>query len=167
MTLYMATGVWINNAWRHQTITWTNIDKSSARSNYINLRTISQDIYQSSITNINLYITSQKIIQTSQGPMSQGSWIPLWLQVLVGWSISTPWPRMSFETIVNRSQVTLEISISCKLLPSQTGNLRRSRPSRGSVGNRSQSITGQSEVGRKCITAVGSWLWFWGPSLCR
>ena len=65
---------------------------------------------------------------------------------------------MSFGTIVNRSQVTLEIFISCKLLPSQTGNARRSRPGRGSVANRSQCITGQSEVGRKWITSVGSWL---------
>ena len=35
------------------------------------------------------------------------------------------------------------------------------------VTNRSQSITGQSEVGRKCITAVGPWLRIWDPSLCR
>ena len=53
---------------------------------------------------------------------------------------------MSFGTIVSRSQVTLEIFISCKLLPSQTSNSRRSRPGRGSVAYRSQSITGQSEV---------------------
>ena len=66
-----------------------------------------------------------------------------------------------------RKSVTLEIFISCKLLPSQTVNSRRSRPGRGSAVNRSQNITGQSEVGRKCITAVGLWLWFWGPSLCR
>ena len=71
---------------------------------------------------------------------------------------------MSFDTIVNQSQVTLEIFISCKLLPSQTGKSRGSRPGRGSVANRSQSITGQSGVGRKCITAVWPWLRFWGPS---
>ena len=65
---------------------------------------------------------------------------------------------MSFGTIVNRSQVPLEIFISCKLLPSQTGNLKRWRPGLGSVANQSQSITGQSEVGRKCITAIGRWL---------
>ena len=34
---------------------------------------------------------------------------------------------------------------------------RRSRPGRRSVANRSQSITGQSKVGGKCITAVGPW----------
>ena len=49
-----------------------------------------------------------------------------------------------------------------KLLPNDTGNSGRSRPGRMSVANRSQSITGQSEVGRKCITTVGPWLWFWG-----
>ena len=63
---------------------------------------------------------------------------------------------MSFGTIVNQSQVTLKIFISGKLLQNQTGNLRRSRPGRGSIAtsNRLQSITGQSEVGCKCITAV-------------
>ena len=58
---------------------------------------------------------------------------------------------------INRSQVTLDILISCKLLPSDTGNLRRSRQGRMSVVNRSQSITGHSEVGRKCVAAVGPW----------
>ena len=93
------------------------------------------------------------------------SWILLWSQIFTGRSQITRWPRMSFGTIVNRSQVTLEIFISCKFLPNQTSNSRRSRPGRGSIANRSQSITGQSEV--KCITAIGPWLWFWSPSFCR
>ena len=50
---------------------------------------------------------------------------------------------------------------------SHTRNSRRSRPGRRSVTNRSQGIMCQSGVGRKCITAVGPWLWFWGPGLCR
>ena len=79
----------------------------------------------------------------------------------------TRWLRMSFATIVNRSQITLEIFISCKPLPSQTGNSRRSRPGRGSVANRSQSTTGQLQVGRNCIMAVRPWLWFWGLRLCQ
>ena len=74
---------------------------------------------------------------------------------------------MSFGTVVNRSQVTLDFFISCKLLPSHTGNSMRSGPGRRSVANRSQNINGQSGVGLKCITVVGSWLWFWSPSLCR
>ena len=94
-------------------------------------------------------------------------WILLWSAVFASWSQITWWPRMSFSTIVNRSQVTLEIFISWKLLPSQTGNSRRSHPVHKSVANRSQNITGQSEVGRKCIAAVWPWLWFWGRSLCR
>ena len=51
------------------------------------------------------------------------------------------------KLVVNHSvasYVILEIFISCKLLPSQTGNSRRSRPGGGSVVNRSQSIIGQS-----------------------
>ena len=36
------------------------------------------------------------------------------------------------------------------------------------VGRNSlDGITGQSQVGRRCIMAVGPWLWLWGPSLCR
>ena len=97
------------------------------------------------------------------------SWIILWSQVFAGWQWFTRLPRMSFATVVSRSQVTLVFCffISCKILPSDTGNSRRSRSGRRSVANRSQSITGQSGVGRKCITAVGPWSWFWGPSLCR
>ena len=53
---------------------------------------------------------------------------------------------MSFGTVVSLSQVTLDIFNSCKLLPNHTDNSRRSCPSRRSVANRSQSITGQSEV---------------------
>ena len=64
--------------------------------------------------------------------------------------------------VVNQSPVTLEMFISCKLLPSHTCNSRRLRPGRRSVANRLQSITGQSEMGCKYITAVRSWLWFWG-----
>ena len=40
------------------------------------------------------------------------SWVLLWSQVFAGWSYITQWPRMSFGTIVNRSQVTLEIFIA-------------------------------------------------------
>ena len=65
------------------------------------------------------------------------------------------WHRMSFGTVVNRSQVTLEIFISCKLLLSQTGNSRQSRPGRGLVANQLQSIPSQSVVDRKCIMAAG------------
>ena len=95
------------------------------------------------------------------------SWILLWSQVFAGWSWFTRLPRMPFSTVVSRSQVTLEIFISRKLVLNDTGNSRRSRPGRRSVANRSESIIGQSEVGRRCITAVRPWSWFWGPSLCR
>ena len=61
---------------------------------------------------------------------------------------------MSFGRVVNQSQVTLKIFVSCKLLPSDTGNSRWLRPGRRSVANGSQNITGQSEFGCKCITAV-------------
>ena len=43
-------------AWRHQAITWTNVDLSSIRFSDIHLQAISQEIPQSSITNINLKI---------------------------------------------------------------------------------------------------------------
>ena len=58
------------------------------------------------------------------------SWFLLWSQVFAGWSWFTRSPRMSFGTVVSRSQITLEIFISCKLLPSDTVNSRRSHPGR-------------------------------------
>ena len=36
--------------WRHQAITWTNVDWSSVKSSDINIRTISQEMPQPSIT---------------------------------------------------------------------------------------------------------------------
>ena len=76
----------------------------------------------------------------------------------------TRWPRMSFGTVINQSQVMLEFFlISYKPLLSTHGNWRRSRPDHRSVANWPQSITGQSEVSHKWIMAVRLWLWFWGP----
>ena len=47
-------------AWRHQAITWTNVDLSSVRSNDIHLTAISQEITQQSIIEISLQITHLK-----------------------------------------------------------------------------------------------------------
>ena len=47
-------------AWRHQAITWTNVDLSSVRSSYIYLMAISQEIHQSSVTKISMKITHLK-----------------------------------------------------------------------------------------------------------
>ena len=47
-------------AWRHQAITWTNVDLSSVRFRDIQLRGISQDITQPSITKFSLKITYPK-----------------------------------------------------------------------------------------------------------
>ena len=44
-------------AWRHQTITWTNVDLSSVRSSGIHLSAILKEIPQPSVTEINLKIT--------------------------------------------------------------------------------------------------------------
>ena len=44
-------------AWRHQAITWTNVDWSSAKSSDIHIRAISQEMPQPSITKIHLKIT--------------------------------------------------------------------------------------------------------------
>ena len=70
---------------------------------------------------------------------------------------------MSFGMVVSQSQVTLEIFVSCKLVPSDTGNLRRSRPGGESVANRSQSITCQSEVGRNVSWRSGRGRGFGAP----
>ena len=43
-------------AWRHQAITWTNVDLSSQRSSDVHLREISLEISQPSVTKISLKI---------------------------------------------------------------------------------------------------------------
>ena len=63
----MASGIWVNIgsgnglvAWRHQAITWTNVDWSSMKSNDIHIRAISQEARQPSITKFRLKITYLK-----------------------------------------------------------------------------------------------------------
>ena len=51
---------WWLVAWRHQAITWTNVDWSSVKSSDIHIRAISQEMPQSSITKICLKITNLK-----------------------------------------------------------------------------------------------------------
>ena len=61
---------------------------------------------------------------------------------------------MSFGTVLNRSQVTLEIFISCKLLLSDTGN-----SSRWLIGRKASQVTrGRSQVyhgGRVVVVVLG------------
>ena len=47
---------WWLVAWRHQAITWTNVDLSSLRSSDVHLRAISLEISQPSVTKISLKI---------------------------------------------------------------------------------------------------------------
>ena len=47
---------WRLDAWRHQAITWTNIDWPPVKSNDIHIKAISQEMPQSSITKICLKI---------------------------------------------------------------------------------------------------------------
>ena len=54
-------------AWRHQAITWTNVDLSSVRSSGIHLRAILQEIPQPSVTEINLKITYLKLCSNFPG----------------------------------------------------------------------------------------------------
>ena len=68
-------------------------------------------------------------------------------------------PLMSFGTVVNWSQVTLEMFMSCKILR-DTGNLRRSRPGRRSLANpkHHRSVGGRSQVyhgGRAVVVVLG------------
>ena len=50
--------------WRHQAITWTNVDLSSVRSSYINLKPNSQEIHKSPMTKINIEIARLKCHQS-------------------------------------------------------------------------------------------------------
>ena len=56
-------------AWRHQAITWTNVDKSSVRSSDIHLRAITEEPPQPSTTKVSLKITypvPKFVIKTSR-----------------------------------------------------------------------------------------------------
>ena len=59
-----------NDSWRHQAITWTNVDLSSVRSSDILLRAISQQVSQPSNTVIGLKSTHLKFHKISQATMS-------------------------------------------------------------------------------------------------
>ena len=54
-------------AWRHQAITWTNVDLSSVRSSSIHLRAILQEIPQLPVTEISLKITYLKYCSNFPG----------------------------------------------------------------------------------------------------
>ena len=63
----MATWIYVNIAWRHQAITWTNVDLSSVRSSRIHQRVISQETPQPLIIKINLKINYLKSHSNLQG----------------------------------------------------------------------------------------------------
>ena len=48
-------------AWRHQAITWTNVDLSSVRSSGVHLSAILQEMPQPSVTEISLIITCDEL----------------------------------------------------------------------------------------------------------
>ena len=54
-------------AWRHQAITWPNIDLSSVRSSYIHMMAISQEIHQPSIIQFSAKITHRKFCSNLPG----------------------------------------------------------------------------------------------------
>ena len=54
---HMTTEIWVNIAWWHQAITWTNVDLSSVRSSDNHLKAIAPEMPQPSITKIALKIT--------------------------------------------------------------------------------------------------------------
>ena len=56
----------IYNKWRHQAVTWNNVDLSSIKPSDIHLRAITQEIPQPLITEISLQITCKKFIQNSR-----------------------------------------------------------------------------------------------------
>ena len=58
-------------AWRHQAITWTNVDLSLVRSSGIHLSAILQEIPQPSVTEISLKIYISKILFKSP----RGQWV--------------------------------------------------------------------------------------------
>ena len=110
---------WWLVAWRHQAITWTNVDLSSVRFSGIHLRAISQEIPQPSITKIHLKITYSKFHSNFPGAneLSNGSlvlpyghlgqhWPSQWLVVWVAWqhqAISETNVNFSSKVIIGHS----------------------------------------------------------------
>ena len=64
-------------AWRHQAITWTNVDWSSVKSSDIHIRAISQEMPQPSITKICLNFTCLKFHSNFQGANVKGMCITM------------------------------------------------------------------------------------------
>ena len=86
-------------AWRHQAITWTNVDWSSAKTSDIHIRAMSQQMPQSSITKIRLKVTYPKFHSNFPGASEltrcrlvtthgvndlDHYWIRQWLVALIG-----------------------------------------------------------------------------------
>ena len=72
-------------AWRHQAITWTNVDLSSVRSSGIHLRAILQDMSQPSVTEISLKITNLKFCWNNSGAIELISSLPALVQIRVAY----------------------------------------------------------------------------------
>ena len=70
-------------AWRHQAITWTNVDWSSVKCSDIHIRAISQETPQPSITEICLKITYLKFHSNFPGANEFNWGIPLGIPPLV------------------------------------------------------------------------------------
>ena len=64
MVTYICVNIGSDNglvAWRHQAITWTNVDWSSVKSSDMNIRAFSQEMPKPTITKIHLKITYLKL----------------------------------------------------------------------------------------------------------
>ena len=81
-------------AWRHQAITWTNVDLSLVRSINIHLRAISPEIPQLSITRITLKTTYPKFYSNSPGANELSTYLEMcfpqfvvnsWFQTNLEW----------------------------------------------------------------------------------
>ena len=80
----MATEIWVNIGSDNPAITWTNVDRSSVKSNDIHIREISQEMPQRSITKICLKITCLKFHSNFPGaneliPGCHGDICHIWL----------------------------------------------------------------------------------------
>ena len=100
------------------------------------------------------------ILQISLASVPTRSWILLGSQVFVGLSYFTLWPRMSFGTVVNRSQVILENFLSRANFCRVTRVTRGGRAQVGllSVAKHHRSVGCRSQVyhdGRAVIVVLG------------
>ena len=86
-------------AWRHQAITWTNVDLSSVRLSDIHLRASSQEIPQPSITEFIWKIKDLKFHSDFPGANELNQFSVTWVNLVIIMSAESSWSTWMYWAI--------------------------------------------------------------------